>query len=324
MKLGVMIEGQEGLTWERWRLLCTRVEELGFDSLWRSDHFFSLMGRNTQPALETWVSLVMAAQATSRIEFGPLVCSMTFRQPALLARMAAQVGELSGGRLRLGLGAGWNVPEHEAFGIPFPPVRQRMDMLDEGIEVLKALWGPGPANYDGAHFQLRDAEMYPKPPTGPVPIIVGGNGEKRTLRIVAAHADEWNALSPGEDLLGRGLDIYRQKTRVLDSYCEDLGRDPATIMRSFMTTFLIGSDRAEIERRSEALAEWLVPLQKVPVEKRAESLRKRGSFAGTPSEVVEQLAGLANAGVDRVMLQHHSQDDFEVLELIAAEIMPRV
>lgn len=318
-----MIEGQEGLTWERWGELCRRVEGLGFDSLWRSDHFFSLMGRPNQPALETWVSLVMAARETSRIEFGPLVSSMTFRHPALLARMAAQVSDLSDGRLVLGVGAGWNVPEHEAFGIPFPPLSERMDMLDEGIEVLKALWGPGPANYDGVHFQLRDAEMYPKPPEK-LPLLVGGMGEKRTLRIVAAHADEWNAVSLGGPIPGKGLDAYRHKTEVLDGYCNDLERDPATIKRSLMTGFIIGSDKADIERRSERLAEWMPALARAPVENRAATLRERGYLAGTPAEVIEQVKALEDAGVQRVMLQHHNQEDFEVLELIAAEIMPGV
>ena len=324
MKLGVMIEGQEGLTWERWRKLCHRVEELGFDSLWRSDHFFSLMGRRTQPALETWVALTMAATETSRIEFGPLVCPMTFRHPSLLARMASQVAELSAGRLVLGVGAGWNVPEHEAFGIDFPPTRERMDMLDEGIEVLKALWAPGAANYDGNYYQLREAEMYPKPPGGKVPLLVGGSGEKRTLRIVAAHADEWNATSFGADLSGEGLETYKRKASILDGYCRDLGRDPATIKRSLMTGFLIGSDQADIERRGEALAEWMPPLQQAPVDQRAAVLKQRGYFAGTPDQVVAQLQGFASAGVERVMLQHHNQDDFEVLELIAADIMPQV
>ncbi|MEX2238138.1 MAG: TIGR03560 family F420-dependent LLM class oxidoreductase [Dehalococcoidia bacterium] len=323
MKLGIMIEGQEGLTWERWRELCRRVEMLGFDSLWRSDHFFSLMGQRTKPALETWVSLVMAAQETSRIEFGPLVCSMTFRHPSLLARMAAQVSQLSGGRLVLGVGAGWHTPEHEAFGIDFPPVSQRMDMLDEGIDVLKALFAPGPANFDGAHYQLRDAEMYPKPPEK-VPILVGGMGEKRTLRIVAAHADEWNAVSLGGDLSGPGLERYRQKTAVLDGYCNDLGRDPRSIKRSLMAGFLVGSDAADIVRRAGAIAEWLPPLAEVEVSERAGRLQQGGYFVGTTEEVVTQLQGLADAGVERVMLQHHNHDDFEVLDLIASEIMPRV
>jgi F420-dependent oxidoreductase-like protein len=323
MQLGVMIEGQEGLTWERWRNLCQRVEALGFDSLWRSDHFFSLMGRRTQPALETWVSLALAAVETQRLEFGPLVCSMTFRHPSLLARMATQVAELSNGRLILGVGAGWNVPEHEAFGIDFPPVAERVDMLDEGIEVIKALCGPEPANYDGQHYQLRDAEMYPKP-TQRLPILVGGMGERRTLRIVARHADEWNATSLGGELTGKGLETYRHKTEVLDRYCDDLGRDPATIKRSLMTGFLVGSDPADIRRRGEALAEWMPPLKQAQPDQREEALRSRGYFAGTPAQVIEQLQALGDAGVQRVMLQHHNQDDFEVLELIAAEIMPKV
>jgi alkanesulfonate monooxygenase SsuD/methylene tetrahydromethanopterin reductase-like flavin-dependent oxidoreductase (luciferase family) len=196
-------------------------------------------------------------------------------------------------------------------------------MLDEGIEVIKALCGPEPANYDGQHYQLRDAEMYPKP-TQRLPILVGGMGERRTLRIVARHADEWNATSLGGELTGKGLETYRHKTEVLDRYCDDLGRDPATIKRSLMTGFLVGSDPADIRRRGEALAEWMPPLKQAQPDQREEALRSRGYFAGTPAQVIEQLQALGDAGVQRVMLQHHNQDDFEVLELIAAEIMPKV
>src|SRR5437879_10873381 len=135
MKLGVMLEGQEGLTWDLWRQIMARVEELGFESLWRSDHFMSLVD-SSRDALETWVALTLTAAETTRLRFGSLVCPMTFRHPSLLARMAAAVDTLSGGRLVVGVGAGWNVREHEAFGIPFPPVRERMDRLDAGLEVL--------------------------------------------------------------------------------------------------------------------------------------------------------------------------------------------
>src|SRR5947209_14890130 len=148
MQLGVMIEGQEGLNWQRWRHIAEMVEDLGFESLWRSDHFFSLMGLPERDALETWVSLTDLAARSSRLRFGPLVCSMTFRHPALLARMAAAVDQLSNGRLVLGVGAGWNVAEHEAFGIPFPAVRQRMDDLEDGIELIRRLWTGTSVSYD--------------------------------------------------------------------------------------------------------------------------------------------------------------------------------
>ena len=239
MDLGVMIEGQEGLNWESWRRIARATEDLGFESLWRSDHLFSFSQRE-RDALETFVSLVLVAENTERIRFGTLVCPITFRHPSMLARMAAQIDVLSGGRFILGMGAGWNVPEHEAFGIHFPAVRERMDRLDESIRVVKALWGDDPATFDGEHYQLNEAVCYPKPAQRPLPILVGGSGEKRTLRIVAEHADEWNAV-------GVEVERYRQKRAVLERHCADVGRDPAEIRHSQMTSFVTGRDDAAIK-----------------------------------------------------------------------------
>src|SRR2546422_4791384 len=158
-----MIEGQEGLTWDRWFRIADRVESLGLDSLWRSDHFFSLMGHPERPALECWSSLTALAQRTQRIRFGPLVSPMTFRPPALLARMAAAVDGLSNGRLVLGVGAGWNEAEHAAYGITLPPMKERMDRLEEGIKVIKALWTGGPVSLSGEYSSLKDATLRPVP-----------------------------------------------------------------------------------------------------------------------------------------------------------------
>jgi alkanesulfonate monooxygenase SsuD/methylene tetrahydromethanopterin reductase-like flavin-dependent oxidoreductase (luciferase family) len=163
MRFGIMLEGQEGLTWDHWHRIAARVEASGLDSLWRSDHFFSVMGAVERDSLETWASLAVLADRTRRLRFGPLVCSMTFRAPALLARMAAAVDQLGDGRLELGVGAGWYEREHQAFGIPFPPVKERMDRLEEGIEVLRRLWGPDPARFEGRYWQLRDAVCRPNP-----------------------------------------------------------------------------------------------------------------------------------------------------------------
>src|SRR5438094_1400882 len=200
VRIGVMIEGQEGLTWDRWFRIADRVETLGLDSLWRSDHFFSLMGHPERPALECWSSLTALAQRTQRIRFGPLVSPMTFRHPALLARMAAAVDGLSNGRLVLGVGAGWNEAEHEAYGITLPPLKERFDRLEEGIGVIKALWTGGPVDFDGHYYRLQGAAAYPRPVQQPAPpLLIGGDGEVRLLRIVARDADEWNTHAPGPD-----------------------------------------------------------------------------------------------------------------------------
>ena len=317
MHLGVMIEGQEGLNWERWREICRRVEALGFESLWRSDHFFSLQGHSERDALETMVSLTLTAAETRRLRFGPLVTSMTFRHPALLARMAAAIDQLSGGRFILGVGAGWNVPEHQAFGIPFPPLKQRMDMLEEGIRVIQALCnGSGRDSVSGRHFSLDHAEMHPRPSQQPLPLLIGGSGERRTLRMVARYADEWNLIGTPERV--------REKSAVLEQHCEREGRDPATITRSVMAGFLIGASDAEVTRRLTELRSVNSNLPAVDDATLKDQLRGRGWLVGTPEQIAEQLGELAAVGVQRVMLQHHLMTDFEALELIAATILPVV
>jgi F420-dependent oxidoreductase-like protein len=319
MKLGLMIEGQEGLTWDRWRALMRAAEDLGFESLWRSDHFFSVMGRPERQCIETWVSLAVAATETSRVRFGALVSSMTFRHPALLARMAASVDQLSGGRLVMGVGAGWNVPEHEAFGFPLPPPKERLDRLEEGIEVILRLWAEGKANFDGRYYQLKDAEAWPKPAQRPhPPLLIGGGGEKRTLLITAKYADEWNSAAPLTP------DGYRQKIEVLNRHCERVGRDPEAIAHSRMTAFLIGRSDAELAERCRALQVSVPSLAQVEISELPRTLLGRGWLVGTPEQVIEQIHAYEEAGCKRIMLQHHNQTDMEVLQLIAEEILPAV
>lgn len=317
MQLGVMIEGQEDLNWELWRRIIRATEDLGYESLWRSDHFFSLSGPRTRDALETFISFVLVAEESSRIRFGPLVSSMTFRHPSLLARMAAQIDLLSGGRFVLGMGAGWNVAEHEAFGLPFPSIRERMDRLEESIQVVQALWGDAPASFDGRYYQLREATCFPKPAQRPLPVLVGGSGERRTLRIVARFADEWN---------GVGLDVegYRRKRAVLEQHCADVGRDPATIRHSQMAAFVIGRDAAEQRAHLAQVAEKIPSLQRREPDVVLAGMRERGWLVGTPGEIVEQIGQREEAGLSRIMLQHHANADFDTLELIARDVLPQV
>lgn len=317
MRLGVMIEGQEGLTWDRWRRLARATEDLGFASLWRSDHFSSLFGDRAQPALETWISLAMAAQETKRVRLGPLVCSMTFRHPSLLARMAAQVDVLSGGRLEVGVGAGWNVMEHETFGIEFPPLKERMDMLEEGVQVMQALWAEGKASFSGRHYRLKDATCHPKPAQTPLPLVIGGTGEKRTLLIAARYASHWNAV---------GVDpkTFAEKRAVLERHCAAVGRDPAEIRRSVMGGFILGRSDADVRGHFQRVVAAMPPLSQLDAETALSGLKGRGWLVGTVNEVVEQLGAFEDAGVGEFMLQHHDQEDLGVLELIAGEILPQV
>lgn len=305
------------MDWELWRRIARTTEDLGFESLWRSDHFFSLSGPHSRDALETFVSLVLVAESTHRLRFGPLVSAITFRHPALTARMAAQLDVLSGGRFVLGMGAGWNVPEHEAFGFPFPPVKERLDRLEEGLQVVRALWGDAPAFFEGRHYRLQGAECYPQPVQRPLPIIVGGGGERRTLRIVARYADEWNSV-------GGGLDGYRHKRAVLERHCAEVGRDPAAIRHSQMAAFVIGRDEAGQHAHLARIVEQIPALGRQDPAQALLALRERGWLVGTPGEIVEQIARLEEAGMSRIMLQHHAQRDFGTLELIAAEVLPQV
>jgi len=311
MRIGVMIEGQEGLTWERWFRIAERVESLGLDSLWRSDHFFSLSGHPERPALECWTSLTALAQRTQRIRFGPLVSPITFRHPALLARMAAAVDGLSDGRLVLGVGAGWNEAEHAAYGITLPPLKERFDRLEEGIAVIKALWTGGPVDLDGRYYPLRGASAYPRPVQQPAPpLLIGGDGEVRLLRIVAMHADEWNSHAPGPD-------VYRAKRARLEEHCRAVGRDPNTIHRSWMGGILIGRDRSEVLEKGRWFHSFLGPLAGGSPGAVPEVLRQRHWLVGTPDEVAGQVDAWSAVGVERVMLQWYNLDDLDGLSLLA-------
>ena len=320
MQLGVMVEGQDGLGWELWRRLFRAAEDLGFESLWRSDNFFAFSGDRTRDSLEPFVSMTVLAQETERIRFGLLVTAVTFRHPAVVARMAAQIDQLSGGRFVLGMGAGWNVDEHAAYGIPFPSTGERLDRLEEAIQVVQALWAGGPASLDGRFYPLRDAECYPKPAQQPLPLLVGGNGERRTLRIVAQYANEWNGIY-------LDVDAYREKRAVLERHCEAVGRDPASIAHSLMLGFVIGRDQDEIAQRLSRLSAnpILSGLDSAgDIEASLARLRRRGWLVGSPAQIVEQLGRLAEEGVARVMLHHLDKDDFAALDLVAAEVLPQL
>ena len=320
MQLGVMVEGQDGLGWELWRRIFRAAEDLGFESLWRSDHFFAFSGDRTRDSLEPFVSMTVLAQETERIRFGPLVTAVTFRHPAVVARMAAQIDQLSGGRFVLGMGAGWNVDEHSAYGIPFPSTGERFDRLEEAIQVVQALWAPAPASLDGRFYPLRDAECYPKPAQQPLPLLVGGNGERRTLPIVAQHANEWNGIY-------LEIDAYRAKRAVLEQHCEAAGRDPASIAHSLMLGFVIGRDDDELAKRLGRLSANPILSGLEAADDIAASLarlRGRGWLVGSPAQIVEQLGRLAEEGVARVMLHHLDKDDFAALDLVAAEVLPQL
>ena len=303
MEIAIMIEGQNELNWPRWQKLAAAVENLGFAGLFRSDHFTNGAPPDLD-SLELWTSLTWLASHTKRIEFGSLVSPVSFRHPALTARMAAAVDDLSGGRLTLGLGAGWQEREHHLFGFDLLPMKERFDRLEDGLEVItRLLKSDRPATFEGKYFQLRGATLLPRPirPGGPR-ILIGGNGEKRTLSIVARYADEWNAIFalPAE---------FARLNAVLDEVLKFHSRAPESVKRSMMTGLRFGRTRQELNEKLSARNQT------------AEELRKRGVIVGVGEEVVEQLKGLQEAGLQRVMLQWLDLDDLKSLEALAKAVL---
>jgi len=308
IELTVMIEAQEGLTWERWQALARMAEDTGYAGLFRSDHLTGLFGEPTRPSLDVWASLTWLASHTTRLRFGPLVCPLTFYHPALLAKRAAAVAELSGGRFDLGIGAGWHEGEHAMFGIPFPPLRERMDRFECGARVVRALWRGEPVTLEQPYYPLREAQSFPRPPGGAVPLVVGGRGEKRTLRVVAEHADEWNVtrVTPEE---------YAAKCRVLEAHCRGVGRDPATIRRSLMVPVITGRTPAEVKTRHARALQIFPRLPADPADWRAAAF-----LYGVIDEVRDGLARWQAAGIGRVMLQVLDMTDLEMVALIGREL----
>ena len=312
MRVGIMIEGQEGLTWERWLALVHAAEDLGYESLCRSDHLTGLTGDSRRPSLETWTSLTVLATRTLRIRFGPMVSPVTFYHPALLAKMAVALDTLSLGRLDLGIGAGWNEHEHAMFGIPLPPIGERLDRVECAAAHIRALGAGQPVTLNQRYYPLRRAESYPLPSHGRLRLVVGGRGEKRTLRIAAEFADEWNVTRV--DVAG-----FKHKRQVLAEHCRVFKRDPETITRSLMVPMAIGRDRARVALRI-AVARAIFPgLPDDDVAWRAASF-----LAGSPEDILEGLRSWDEAGVQRVLLQMLDQEDIAALELFAQTVLPNV
>jgi F420-dependent oxidoreductase-like protein len=313
-----MIEGQEGLTWERWRRIIETADTNGFNSVWRSDHLFSLMGSPDRDCIALWPSLNEVGYRSSRLEFGQLVSPITFRHPVHLAIDAVAADELSGGRFLLGVGAGWNENEHKAFGFPLPQLKERMDRFEEGLKVITLLLSDEKVSFQGTYFQLDEAQSSPSPTRGSkVPIVIGGGGEKRTLRLVAEYADEWN-ITPAT------LEAYAGKVEVLLRHCEDVGRDPETIRRSIMLGHIIGRNQDELKRRAASIQKVFNAPSDADPEELISRFRERGMLVGAPEEIVEQIQARAEQGVERIMLQTHDQTDMESLELFASDVMPHI
>ena len=310
IEVAIMIEGQNGLTWDRWKRIAILADQMGFAGLYRSDHYTNANPPDKE-SLEAWVSLTWLASHTQNIEFGPLVSPLSFRDPTMLARMAAGVDDLSGGRLTLGLGAGWQEREHRNFGWDLLEISQRFQRFEEGLEIItRLLKNDEPSSYKGDYYRIEDGILLPRPQRkGGPSLLIGGNGPKRTLPLTARFADEWNGLYTS-------VHEIAERNALLNELAEKEGRDPKSIRRSMM----IGCEFGRNEEEVKALVE-----KRTGGKRSAEELWEQfGMAVGTANQVVDQLGHLADAGVQRVMLQWLSLDDIDRLEALATMVLPQL
>ncbi len=307
--LRIFTEPQQGASYDDLLAVALRAEELAFDAFFRSDHYLKMGSVSGLPGpTDAWTTLAGLARDTSRIRLGTMVSSMTFRFPGPLAITVAQVDAMSGGRVELGLGAGWYEAEHKAYGIPFPPLGERFDRLTEQLAVISGLWSTKDGDtfaFDGAHYPVSDSPALPKPVQQPhPPIIIGGGGAKRTPALAAKYAAEYN-------LPFASIARFKEQCDRVKGACELIERDPASIVKSAALVLCCGKDETEVKRRAEAIG------------RDADELRKNGA-AGTPDEVVQTLRRWQAAGAERMYLQTLDLSDLDHLSLIAAEVAPHV
>jgi alkanesulfonate monooxygenase SsuD/methylene tetrahydromethanopterin reductase-like flavin-dependent oxidoreductase (luciferase family) len=303
MRVCLMIEGQEGVTWEQWVAIARTAEDAGIEALFRSDHYLGI-GRPGRGggSLDAWTTLAGLAAFTERIHLGTLVSPVTFRPPAVLAKSVVTVDHISNGRVEPGIGAGWFEPEHEAYGFPFLTARERVALLGEQLETIVRHW-------------TEDDRFQPKPVQKPYPhLIVGGSGKPGTVDPAVRWAKEYNTT-------GAGPSECRERRQTLDRACETAGRDPATLPLSLMRTCIVGSDEAELRDHAARYVEIYRPGTAVDELLRSTS---EADLIGTVAQVAERLRAYERAGVTRVMLQHLVHEDLEMVELIGRELKPAV
>ena len=310
MDLRIFTEPQQGAAYDDLLRVARAAEDAGFDAFFRSDHYLAMGDANGLPGpTDAWVTLAALARETRTIRLGTLMTAVTFRLPGPLGVAVGQVDQMSGGRVELGIGTGWYEAEHRAYGIPFPPVRERFSLLTEQLEILTGSWRTPVGvkfSHHGEHYTFEDSPGLPKPAQTPhPPIIVGGNGPRRTPRLAATFADEFNM--PFAHL----EDVVAGQERV-DAACRDGGRDPATLIRSTAQVVCAGRDDAEVARRAAAIG-------RDPGELRASGL------AGTPAELVDKIGAFTErAGLHRIYLQVLDLSDLDHLDLVASEVAPQL
>jgi F420-dependent oxidoreductase-like protein len=315
MRFALMIEPQQGLSYSEQLDLARLAEGLGFEAFFRSDHFHSFPGPADRPTTDAWSVLAGIARETTNIRLGTLVSPVTFRHPGAFAKVVTTVDEMSGGRVEVGVGAGWNQVEHAELGLEFPEITKRADLMEDQLAILRGLWEePDGWSFEGKQVRIQSSLFRPKPVPHP-PIIVGGEGSPRSLRLAARYADEYN-------MSGSGPEQCAEAFGRLDIECRKIGRDPATVHRSVMAGCLMGADKAEVEQRvTDQIA--MVGEAGADAEAWFEARRPRW-IAGTPDQARAMVARFAAAGVERIMLQDLLPGDHGMVQLAGNELIGKV
>jgi F420-dependent oxidoreductase-like protein len=308
MDLRIFTEPQQGASYADQLAIARRAEECGYSAFFRSDHYLSMGDVDPMPGpTDAWTTLAGLARETTSIRLGTLVSSATFRNPGVLAIQVAQVDEMSGGRVELGLGAGWYDAEHQAYGIAFPPVKERFDRLAEQLEVITGLWRTPVGerfDHDGRFYPVSDSPALPKPVQQRVPVIIGGQGRRRTPQLAARFATEFNRAFDSPEGVARVYGYVREA-------CDENGRDPADLDWSAALVLCCGRDEAEVRRRADSIG------------RDPDELRRNGA-AGTPQEVVDTIGRYADVGVQRLYLQALDLHDLDHLDLVAEQVAPHL
>jgi alkanesulfonate monooxygenase len=309
MDLRVFTEPQQGASYDDLLRVAKATEALGYDAFFRSDHYLVMGNGDGMPGpTDAWVTLAGLARETTRIRLGTLVTSATFRLPGLLAISVAQVDSMSGGRVELGIGTGWFEAEHRAYGVPFPPLGERFDRLEEQLEIITGLWRTPVGEHfthAGAHWPITDSPALPKPTQSMPPIIIGGHGHTRTPALAARFAAEYNIAFPSS------VPVAAEQFQRVHQACRNAGRDPDDLVLSAAQVLCCGKDEAEVQRRAAAIG------RAVP------ELREHG-LAGTPDELVDKIGRYAESGARRIYLQMLDLSDLDHLELVASSVLPQV
>ncbi|MBA3628762.1 MAG: TIGR03560 family F420-dependent LLM class oxidoreductase [Actinobacteria bacterium] len=313
MRICLMIEGQEDVSWDEWSALARACEDNGLEGLFRSDHYTSVRGQMYNGSLDAWATLTALGAVTERIRLGTCVSPASFRHPSVLAKCVTTADHVSGGRVELGMGAGWSEVEHLAYGFPFHDTRTRMEILSEQIEIVHRQWTEEVFSFEGRHYSLSELRALHKPVQRPhPPLIVGGSAKPKTARLAALWADEYNILTPSPD-------ECRAARERLEIAWSDADRDPGELRLSVMTGCVVGADRTELLERVGRR------LDKTDESNDPEGwLRQEagGQVVGTVDEVGTHLTAMKDAGVDRVMLQHLDHSDLDMVALIGRELVP--